>query len=185
LDAIRKAADKMPRSQGKPRQKEAVVVQPLDAGSPDRRLVVVPKPRPPRRSASTRPLIFEKSVHPALNHGRFRTPAYVMYEEFVKVSWTTVLFRTWNKNYSHPQTKSLLRNLAESVADEHLCEKLRKQAKFYSGLCSKYDRPFNPVATGAKAKAEFNAAFDKFNADRVLLWKGVCSDEHWSGQLLQ
>jgi hypothetical protein len=50
-----------------------------------------PSARRPRRAASAKPLIFDRSVHPALNHGRFRTPAYLMYEEFGKVRFELVV----------------------------------------------------------------------------------------------
>jgi hypothetical protein len=66
--------------------------------------------------------------------------------------------------------------------DEELRDELRAQAKFFSGLCSKYNRPFNPVSTGAAGRTEFNSAFDEFNADRLQMWKAIASDEHWSGE---
>jgi hypothetical protein len=80
------------------------------------------------------------------------------------------------------QTKSILRKAAESVPDEELSEALRTQAKFFSGMCSKYNHPFNPVSNGAQGRVQFNSAFDEFNGDRVKLWEGISSDEHWSGE---
>jgi hypothetical protein len=68
------------------------------------------------------------------------------------------------------------------VDDEELRNELRAQAKFFSGLRSKYNHPFNPVSTGVPGRAEFNTAFDEFNRDRVKLWEAICTDEHWSGE---